>query len=150
MISEVQISGASSTNDFVKLYNPTLISIDIGGWKLRKRSQTGADYSLKQFLSGSIVDPGQSFIWANAVGGFSEAIAANVSSTETLSADNSIALIDASGTIVDALAWGIGVGQYGEGLPLSVGPASGQVIVRRSDNGVLVDTANNNNDFILK
>lgn len=150
LIATVQISGASSTNDLIKLYNPTASSIDMSGWKLHKRSQTGTDYSLKQFPTASVLAAGQTFIWANAANGFSETVIANVSSTETLSADNSIALLDASGTVVDALAWGSGTGQYGQGSPFPDNPVGGQVLARKSINGTLADTSDNTNDFILQ
>jgi hypothetical protein len=150
LIAAVQIGGASSTNDLVKLYNPTSGSIDISGWKLHKRSQTGTEYSLKELPTGSIVPSGQSFLWANSAGGFSETVGANVSSTETLAADNSIALLDASGTVVDAVAWGLGTNQFGEGMPYPTDPSGGQLLVRQSVSGTFVDSRNNASDFILQ
>jgi len=120
------------------------------GWKLHKKSQTGADYSLKEFPAGSAIAPGQSFVWANATGGFSETVGADVSSTETLAADNSVALMDATGNIVDAVAWGAGVNQYGEGPPYPTSPGANQLLSRRSSGGAMVDTDNNTNDFILQ
>ena len=137
-------------NDLVKLYNPTGVTVDMSGWKLHKKSQTGTDYSLKVFPAGSTIDAGQSFVWANSADGFSETIVANVSSTETLAADNSVALMDAAGNIVDAVAWGTGTSQYGEGPPYPTSPGVNQLLSRRSSGGVMVDTDNNTNDFILQ
>lgn len=150
LIVAIQIAGASSSNDLVKLYNPTASVIDMSGWKLHKKSQTGLDYSLKTFPAGSIIAAGQLFIWANSIGGFSETIGANVSSTETLSADNSVALMDAAGKLVDAVAWGTGTGQYGEGPPYPTNPGANQLLSRRSSSDAMVDTDNNTNDFILQ
>ena len=150
LISTVQIADASSSNDLVKLYNPTGVTVDMSGWKLHKKSQTGTDYSLKVFPAGSTIDAGQSFVWANSADGFSETIVANVSSTETLAADNSVALMDAAGNIVDAVAWGTGTSQYGEGPPYPTSPGVNQLLSRRSSGGVMVDTDNNTNDFILQ
>jgi hypothetical protein len=150
LIAAVQIAGASSTNDFVKLYNPTGSSVDMSGWKLHKRSNTGTDYSLKVFPTGSVIAAGQYFIWANSTNGFSESISANVSSTETLSADNSVGLLDASGTVIDAVAWGTGTGQYGEGPPYPTDPAANQILTRQLVDGSMVDTSDNANDFILQ
>jgi hypothetical protein len=150
LIATVQIAGASSSNDLVKLYNPTAASVDMSGWKLHKKSQTGADYSLKVFPTGSAIAPGQSFVWANSAGGFSDTVGANVSSTETLSADNSVALMDSTGNIIDAVAWGTGTGQYGEGPPYPTSPGANQLLSRRSSDGVMADTDNNTNDFTLQ
>lgn len=150
LITAVQIAGASSSNDLIKLYNPTSGAIDVSGWKLHKRSATGTDYSIKTFPSDSVLAPGAYFVWANSGGGFSETVNANVSSTETLSADNSIALFDTNGVIVDALAWGTGESQYSEGPPYPTDPIAGQTLVRQSANGAVVDTENNANDFTLQ
>ena len=152
LIAVVQIAGVgtSSSNDLVKLYNPTAAAIDISGWKLHKKSGTGADYSLKVFPAGSVIGAGQPFVWANSSGGFSETIGANVSSTETLAADNSVALMDAAGTIVDAVAWGTGTNQYGEGPPYPTSPGANRLLSRRSSDGVMVDTDNNSNDFTIQ
>ena len=150
LIAAVQIAGAAADNDFVRMVNPTGAVIDMSGWKLRKRSKTGADYPVKTFPGGSVIAPGGAFIWANGAGGFAESVDAVVSSSETLSADNSVALMDASGTVVDAVAWGSGSGQYGEGAPYPVDPAPGQLLVRRSSDGVPIDTDDNANDFTLQ
>jgi hypothetical protein len=150
LIAAVQIAGASSSNDMVKLYNPTASTVDMSGWKLHKKSSTGTDYSLKVFPMGSTIAAGQSFAWANATDGFSETVGANVSSTETLAADNSVALMDAAGDIIDAVAWGTGTDQYGEGPPYPTSPGANQLLSRRSSGGAMVDTENNTNDFTLQ
>jgi hypothetical protein len=149
-IEAVQIGGASSTNDLVRIYNPATRSIDISGWKLHKRSQSGTDYSVKQFPAESIVGAGGIFVWANGLGGFSETVHANVSSTETLSADNSVALLDSDGNIIDGVAWGTGTGQYGGGSPYPTSPGVDQMLVRRSVDGVMVDSKNDASDFMIK
>ena len=122
----------------------------MSGWKLHKKSQTGTDYSLKVFPTGSTIAAGQSFMWANSTNGFSETVGANVSSTETLAADNSVALMDAAGNIIDAVAWGTGTDQYGEGPPYPTSPGANQLLSRRSSGGAMVDTDNNTNDFTLQ
>ncbi|MCK4404897.1 MAG: lamin tail domain-containing protein, partial [Hadesarchaea archaeon] len=43
VISEVFYDeSGTDTNEFVELYNPTLSSVDIGGWKLKHYNQTGS------------------------------------------------------------------------------------------------------------
>jgi hypothetical protein len=150
LIAAVQIAGVTAGNDLVKLYNPTATTIDMSGWKLHKKSSTGTDYSLKVFPTGSVIGAGQSFVWANSDDGFSETAGANVSSTETLAADNSVALMDAAGNIVDAVAWGTGTNQYGEGPPYPTSPGANQLLSRRSSDGVMADTDDNSNDFTIQ
>jgi len=117
---------------------------------LRKKSQPGTDSSLRTIPSGTSLAAGQFFLWANSAGGFSETVHADVSSTETIAANNSVALLNASGTIVDALGWGSGTNQYGEGTPYPTSPAAGQLLKRKIADGMFVDTNDNSADFILQ
>ena len=149
VIAEVQIAGASSTNDFVKIFNPTAGAVDVSGWKLRKKSNTGADYSLRVLPDGGSIAAGGYFVWANTENGFGDFINANVTSTATLAADNSAALFDAQGTIVDAVAWGEGTNQYVEGAAYPTNPQANQVLKRKWQDGQIVDTNDNANDFTL-
>lgn len=149
LIAAVQIGGASSSNDLIRIFNPTSGDVDMGGWRLRKRSETGAEYSIRQLPRGTVLARGKIFEWANSVGGFSESIGADTSSSETLSANNSVALLDASGTIVDAVAWGTGTNQFGEGNPFATNPAAGNVLGRKMVGGIMQDTNDNENDFSL-
>jgi hypothetical protein len=150
LIAAVQIAGVASTNDFVKLYNPSSVAVDMGGWKLRKKSQTGADYSLRTIPADMTIGPGGYFMWANSADGFSASIGADVSSTETLAGNNSVALTDADGNLEDALAWGTGTDQYGKGAPYPDDPVAGQVLTRKMVDGVPTDTGNNADDFALQ
>jgi hypothetical protein len=149
LIAGVQIAGASTTNDFVKLFNPTASSIDVSGWKLRKKSSTGSDQSLRELPTGSAIASGGYFFWVNSAGGFSETIGANVSSTATLAADNSVALLDASGTLIDAVAWGTGTNQYAEGSAYPKSPLVNELLERQSVGDVMIDTDDNASDFVI-
>jgi hypothetical protein len=157
LIAAIQIagpvSGGESSNDFIKIFNPTGAAVDLSGWKLHKKSSTGADYSLKSFVTGNTIAPGRYFEWANSTDGFADSIGADASSTETLSADNSVALFDANGNIVDQVAWGTGTNQYVEGAPFATDPTAGQVLSRATvggAGGAMVDTDNNATDFVIQ
>ena len=52
LIVEVQIAGEKANNDFIKIYNPTDSDLDISGYKLRKRSSTGGESSIRVFPEG--------------------------------------------------------------------------------------------------
>jgi Lamin Tail Domain len=151
MIAAIALGSASSSaNDLVRIFNPTGSTVDVSGWKLRKKTSTGSDDSLKEFPSGSSVASGAYFVWANSADGYGDAIHANVTSTGTLAADNSVALFDANGTIVDAVAWGTGTNQYVEAAPYPKDPATGQTLTRLLLNGALVDSDDNANDFTIQ
>ncbi len=122
----------------------------MSGWKLHKKTGTGADYSLKVFPARNVIGAGQSFVWGNSENGFSEMVNADVSSTGTLAADNSVALMDAAGNIVDAVAWGTGANQYGEGPPYPTSPGANQSLSRRSSDGIMSDTGDNSSDFTIQ
>jgi hypothetical protein len=149
VIAQIQIAGTSAANDFIKLYNPTAAVIDISGWKLRKKTSGGTDASLKVLPSGSAIGPGVYFTWANSANGFATSVGADVSSSETLAADNSIALMNASGTIVDEVAWGTGMSQYMEGNVFPTNPAANQILERIFVNGAIGDSDDNASDFTI-
>ncbi|MDO8516101.1 MAG: lamin tail domain-containing protein [bacterium] len=151
VIAEVQIAGASSSNDIVKLYNPGSASVDIGNWKLRKRTQSGNEYSVRVFPVGSVIPAESYFTWANSGNGYALSVKADVSSGETLAANNSIALEDPSGSIIDALAWGAGhVNPFIEGSVYPANPEVNQVLARKLIGDSIVDTGNNAADFIVR
>lgn len=154
VIAQVQIAGASASNDFIKIYNPAAASADLSGWKLRKRTQAQGEsdyYSIRVFPSGSSVAAQGYFVWANSSGGFSESIGADTSSTETLAATSSIAILDSSGVIVDALAWGSGqLSPYIEGSAYPASPPAGQILKRKFVDGSIQDTDDNSEDFTIE
>ncbi len=150
LIAEVQIAGASTTNDFVKIYNSENFIMDIGGWKLKKKTNSGTEYSVRVFPAGSAIQSRGYFIWANSAGGFSATVGANVSSTQTLSADNSITLFDSNNTRGDALAWGSSTLPYVEGAPYPKNPGENKILSRKFFGGEMQDTNNNSADFEIR
>lgn len=150
VIAAVQIAGAASSNDFIKIFNPEAVAIDISGWKLRKRTNTGIEHSLRVLPAGSVIQPQGYFIWANSANGFAVSIGADVSSAETLAAGNSIAIEDSKNEVVDALAWGTGTNQFVEGAPYVTNPTAHQVLVRKISRGTAQDTDNNVADFEVR
>jgi hypothetical protein len=150
LIAALQIAGQSSSNDWIEIINPTASEVDMAGWKLHKHSSTGNDYSLKEFPKGTTIPSQGELLWANSSDGFAQSIGADFSTSETLSPDNSVALLDASGTVVDAVAWGMGTSQYGEGDPYPASPGPNQILGRLMDDGVFVDTNNNASDFSIQ
>jgi len=151
LIAEVQIAGSLSNEDFIKIYNPGNTALDISGWQLKKRTSGTTESSVRQFPQGSIIPAAGYFMWANSQNGFSESVGAQTSSTQTLAATNSIALLDPSDAIVDALAWGSGhANPFVEGSPYPINPGANQLLKRKSAAGVLEDTNSNADDFEIQ
>src|SRR5205085_753853 len=80
-------SGATLTNDYVEIYNPTGVSFNLAGWSLQYASAAGTSWTNKQPLGGTIA-PGEYFLVALASGGASGSPlpAANISGDINMSA----------------------------------------------------------------
>jgi hypothetical protein len=152
VIYSLQTTGGegATDEDYIKIFNPSVGSADVSGWKLRKRTQSGTESSIKVFPEGSVIAPGGYFTWANSANGFASNTGANVSSTQILSSDNSVALFDVGGILIDAVAWGSGhATPYIEGSAYPENPGTSQKLARKLEGGNARDTGNNAEDFQL-
>ncbi len=132
VISEVQIAGSATTQDFVELYNPTNSLIDLSGWKLRKRISTGTESSLVVITAGKSVSAHGFFLWSNNSSGYNITVGADVSNGNTLASDNSVILLMPNDTVVDKVAWGNGTNQFVESTAFSPNPTANQGIERKA------------------
>lgn len=149
IIVEVQIEGETSSQDFIKIFNPNEKEIDISGYKLRKRTSTGNESSIRVFPAGSKVLPKGYFVWANSKDNFHLTVQANTWSSATLAKNNSIAILDPEGKIIDALAWGDSINPFVEGEAFPENPGKNQKLKRKIGPLGYQDTNNNKEDFYL-
>ena len=149
LIVEVQIAGDSSNNDYIKIYNPQNQEVDVSGYKLRKRSSTGSESSIKVFPNGSKISAKGFFIWANSQNDYYLKINADIWSSATLAKNNSVALLNLEGKIIDALTWGKSQNPFVKGLPFPENPGPNQQLKRKKINGVYQNTNNNSQDFFI-
>jgi len=154
-------SGATYSNDYVELYNPTAATISMTGWSLQYGSATGTSFSGKQVLGGTI-DPGHYYLVSLASGGAVGALLppASVSGTDInmAAAAGKIVLVSNSDTLIGACPVGIDpdivdfVG-YGttancrEGAANAPAPSVTTAIFRKTGGGT--DTDQNGNDFVV-
>lgn len=105
VISEVQISGSTSTDEFVELYNPLSKDVDLTGWEIvRKTASLNAKEELIITLAGTI--PAKGFYLVAHTGYDGSAEPDQTYKTEyNISPDNSISLKSGSQTI-DLLGMG--------------------------------------------
>lgn len=166
VISEIQINGTTTTQDFVELYNPTDSDVGLNGWKLRKRTSTGSESSLVLIGTGKSIVSRGFFLWSNTSNGYNTTIGADVSNTNTLADDNSIVLLKPDNTVIDQVGWGSGTNQFVETAGYPANPAANQSMERKayssstsssmspggSDEfkGNGFDSDNNSTDFILR
>lgn len=166
VISEIQISGATTSDEFVELYNPTSSAVDLTGWRLRHESQSGGSpANLVASISGSISSHG--FFLITPQTGYTGSVAADQtysSTSSAIGANNSVLLYsDAGVTLVDKV--GIGTAVDSETSPASTPSASGSVERKANSSSTTVsmktgggdefagngeDTDNNANDFVVR
>ena len=137
-------AGATYTNDFVELYNPTAASISLTGWKVQYASAAGT-FADAGTLTGSI-GAGKYYLVQLASGGVVGATLPTpdaTGSTNMGAGSMKVQLINSSSTVIDLL--GTGTANSFEG---TVAPAlSGNVLSYQRKNSGCTDTNNNANDF---
>jgi len=148
LIVEIQIQGASSKDDYIKIFNPLKEGLDLSGYKLRKRSSTGRESSIRRFPEGTKITSRGYLIWANK--NYASQIGAQLQSSATLAKNNSVALLNPQGEILDAVAWGDPSNPYKEGEVFPENPSKNQKLVRKKQGGEYLDTDNNSKDFRLE
>lgn len=111
IISAVQITGGTghTQEDFVELYNPTDLPIDLNGMRLVKRTATGiTDSLIKSWSQPTVILAHHFYLWANS--GFAGITTiADVTTSTTLADNNGVALRygqNDTGVIIDSVSWG--------------------------------------------
>ncbi len=146
VISEVQISGETDTDEFVELYNPTSSQIIMSGWRLRRKNSSGTEENLVAVLNGTI--PTHGFFLIGHSSGYNESVPLDIPySAPSNALKNNYAVLlysDAGITLVDKV--GFGTAADYESSPFPTNPPANQSIERIS----MQDTDNNADDFILR
>ncbi|MBI2625228.1 MAG: lamin tail domain-containing protein [Candidatus Nealsonbacteria bacterium] len=153
LITEIGTDHSSSTDyDFIEFYNPNNKSVDISGFQLKKRVSTGTEYSIKVFQEASIIASKTYYIWANSNYSAAGLITANATTTQTLAANNSVALLDADKKVIDEIAWGTSTNPFLETKPFPSNPDDKKSLSRKwvNSSNSYQDSNNNAEDFELK
>jgi DNA/RNA endonuclease G (NUC1) len=152
-------SGATFTNDYIELYNPTGISFNLAGWSLQYASAEGTSWTNKQPLGGTIA-PGEYFLVQLASGGANGSalpVSANITGDINMSAttgkvalvNNSVSLSGSCPNgvnpgIVDFVGYGSSASCF-EGATRGLGPSNTTALFRKQNGGQ--DTNQNGDDF---
>ncbi|HEX8409475.1 MAG TPA: lamin tail domain-containing protein, partial [Thermoanaerobaculia bacterium] len=149
-------SGATYRNDFVELYNPTTVAVDLGGWTIQYGSATGTTWQAQPL--GGTMQPGQYYLIQLASGGAVGAalpVEPNVSGDINLSGTNGKVALSSGGDplsgcpvgdplLVDLV--GLGTANCREGAANAPAPGNTSAIYRK--NGGFTDTNVNSADFV--
>ncbi|WP_421741820.1 ExeM/NucH family extracellular endonuclease [Cellulomonas sp.] len=151
-------SGATYTNDFIELVNPTSAPVDLAGWSVQYASATGAfSATLTTPLTG-VIQPGAAFVVVEAAGaGGTAPVPGNVTGAIAMSGTaGKVALVNttaaltcaaaacpASDPVVDFVGYGATANAFAGSGP-ALGASNSQSVTR---DGLLTNTANNAGDF---
>jgi len=153
LISEIQIAGLNEEKDeFVELYNPNTTEIDLTGWYLQRKTETGSNYSTfvsSALFSGRKISAKGYFLIARE--GSSFVGLADIFTDSSLGnngSSSSLAFKNPNGEISDKV--GFNLANDFESAPTE-SPEKGQSIGRKWDesNNIEQDVNNNFIDFEL-
>jgi len=168
VISEVQIAGTSTQDEFVELYNPTSAPVNLADWRLARKTSSGTESNLlTSFPAVSIPARGFLLIASAEYDTMAhEMILPDVlySTSQRLATDNTVILYsDAGVSVVDKVAMGAATDREGIAAPNPVTNGSIERKARSSsapstlvDGGIDAfagngfDTDNNANDFVAQ
>jgi Lamin Tail Domain len=133
VISEVQIAGATTDDEFVELYNPTSAPIDLGGWRLTRASASGLTMEnlVTAFAPGTLIGA-YGFLLIAPSSGYQGGVVPDVYYTtgSRLASNNSVILYSDGGvTVVDRLGMGTASIREGTAIP---NPGTGGSVERKA------------------
>lgn len=153
LIVEVQVAGEKASHDFIKIYNPNNFDIDIDGYKLRKRNAAGNEDSIRLFPSESIIVSKEYYLWASSQDeDYPLLINADTWTTQTISNNNSVALLNKDDEVLSALAWGSSNNPFVEGTSFPENPEKNEILKRiwNEETGEYSNIGDNSLDFEIQ
>lgn len=136
LISEVAVAGSVADDEFIELYNPGDTAVDLSTWAIHYKSATGATWSAKRNLTGTIAAKG--FFLIGHTGYVGPVVPDMTQATISLSGrgGGNVALTDHQNTLSDATTAidrvAYGTGDAFEGAGAAGLPAAGASIERKA------------------
>jgi len=107
VIGEFRLRGPNGGNDeLIELFNAAEVAVDMGGWKLKGSSASGAIAVRATIPAGTVLLPGCRYLLTNSNGPYSGEVTGDLSFTLGIADDGGIALTLANDEIVDQVGLG--------------------------------------------
>jgi len=130
VIHEIQISGETTKDEYIKLFNPTNKSINLENWRLSKKTKSNNQYNILTAFPKIIIPPNGYLTIAH--NNYTDKTDLYYSTSQSLANNNTLLLYNnSSSTIVDLVGWGEAT-TY-EGLGATINPEKNEIIIRTSD-----------------
>lgn len=149
VISQIQLQGDVNVDDeFVELFNPTNSAISVDGWKLKRKTQGGAENTLVASLSG-VLAPRTYFLITHPEYNGTTTSDFEYSSTSSgmLAINNTVLLYNHENAVIDKVGMGLAGDFEGTAAP-NASPEGSIERLLDTSNGHGVDTDNNLMDFV--
>lgn len=151
-INQFRVRGPAGGNDeFVELINAGPTAIDVSGYKLNASNASGTVGTRLTLPSGTSIGPGCHLLLTNAgSSGYSGSVAGDLSYSTGVTDTGGLAILDASGTVLDQVGLSSG-SAYQAGTPLaSLGSSNSDTSYIRTTNaaGLPNNSGDNSADFV--
>jgi hypothetical protein len=154
VISQFRTNGSGGpTDEFIELFNPTGIDVNISGWNIRYSASNGTPIircTIPSVPSTVVLSPGQHYLIAS--GGFDDGYAVDLACDLAMADDGGIAVTlgDPDNTVVDAVGMSTGTA-FKEGTILSPLNSGDDSYIRRPYNNWhgCYDNEDNSLDFVV-
>jgi hypothetical protein len=158
LISEIQIEGENSQDEFIELFNPQNEEVSLINWKLTKKTATGNEATLvsSKGFNGSIPPQGYLLITPSNLDpthGYKGEVSPDLyysNASSSLADNNTLLLYNPLDQVIDKVGFGQGVVDF-EGEPFPENPEAGFSLGRLWNQELLTyeDKDNNQNDFLI-
>lgn len=151
-ITQFRVRGPAGGNDeFIELQNTGAAALDVSGYKLNASNASGTTGTRLTFPVGTSIAPGCFLLLGNsAASGYSGSVLPDLKYGTGVTDDGGLAILDASGTVVDQVGLGSG-SAYKLGTPLaSLGSTNADQGYGRktSGSGMPQATGDNASDYV--
>lgn len=152
LISKIQTSGTTVTDEFVELYNNSSTSVSLAGLALKKQTGGGnTQFLVSSFPASAIINPFSYFLIAHANYQLAGGVTADfnyTNSANSLADNNAASLVGTNEEILDSVFWGTITSTAGSPAP---NPDKNQMLARLPNDagGNGIDSNNSRADFII-